>query len=213
MILREGDRGRRASLAPARSGPPPPSAAGLSSRNALPVNVRFAIKKGEKNLPLRGSAPIARRKGLPQSSVLRLCRPAFGRLRFAPVGTPLPLRLATPAFARWRSACTCRVSTRKCKGKSRRSDANHNTSHTKPLHMAALRQPGMGDHLLGEDTVDLASLGFCGDTLTVSCPTCGEVLGNIPVELLSGGLEDLTTRHIIIRQQSGRKRFASITAC
>jgi len=54
----------------------------------------------------------------------------------------------------------------------------------------------MGDYLLGEDTVDLAELGFCGDTVTVSCPTCGEVLGNVPVELLSDGLEDLTTTHI-----------------
>ena len=54
----------------------------------------------------------------------------------------------------------------------------------------------MGDYLLGEDTVDLASLGFCGDTITLSCPTCGEVLGDIPVELLSDGLEDLTTTHI-----------------
>ena len=32
----------------------------------------------------------------------------------------------------------------------------------------------MGDYLLGEDTVDLASLGFCGDTITVSCPTPAE---------------------------------------
>ncbi|HEY4378980.1 MAG TPA: hypothetical protein VGN01_01465 [Acidobacteriaceae bacterium] len=54
----------------------------------------------------------------------------------------------------------------------------------------------MGDHLLGEDTVDLADLGFCGDTVTVSCPTCGEVLGHVPVELLSDGLEDLTTTHM-----------------
>ncbi len=54
----------------------------------------------------------------------------------------------------------------------------------------------MGDHLLGEDTADLASLGFCGDTVTVSCPACGEVLGNVPVELLSDGLEDLTATHI-----------------
>ena len=54
----------------------------------------------------------------------------------------------------------------------------------------------MGDHLLGEDTADLSSLGFCGDTVTVSCPTCGQVLGHIPVELLSGGLEDITTTHI-----------------
>ncbi|AEU38068.1 hypothetical protein [Granulicella mallensis] len=54
----------------------------------------------------------------------------------------------------------------------------------------------MGEHLLGEDTVDLAQLGFCGDTVTVSCPTWGEVLGHVPVELLSDGLEDLTTTHI-----------------
>ena len=54
----------------------------------------------------------------------------------------------------------------------------------------------MGETLLGEDTVDLADLGFCGDTVTVSCPTCGEVLGHIPVELLSDGLEDPTLAHI-----------------
>ena len=54
----------------------------------------------------------------------------------------------------------------------------------------------MSDYLLGEDTVDLAELGFCGDTITVSCPTCGEVLGHIPVELLSDGLEELTTTYI-----------------
>jgi len=51
----------------------------------------------------------------------------------------------------------------------------------------------MGDYLLGEDTVDLAELGFCGDTITITCPTCGELLGNVPVELLSDGLEDPTT--------------------
>ena len=54
----------------------------------------------------------------------------------------------------------------------------------------------MGDYLLGEDTVDLADLGFSGETVTFSCPTCGEVLGNVPTELLSDGLEDLTTTHI-----------------
>ncbi len=54
----------------------------------------------------------------------------------------------------------------------------------------------MGEHLLGEDIVDLGSLGFCGEMETVLCHTCGEVLGNVPVELLSDGLEDLTTTHI-----------------
>jgi hypothetical protein len=39
----------------------------------------------------------------------------------------------------------------------------------------------MGDFLLGEDTVDLASLGFCGRTVTVSCSTCGELLRKRPV--------------------------------
>jgi len=54
----------------------------------------------------------------------------------------------------------------------------------------------MGDYILGEDTVDLAELGFSGHTFTVSCPTCGEVLGNIPVELLSDEFEDITKTHI-----------------
>jgi hypothetical protein len=54
----------------------------------------------------------------------------------------------------------------------------------------------MGDYILGEDTVDLAELGFCGDTVTVACPTCGEVLGAIPVELLGEEFLDLTIHHI-----------------
>ena len=55
----------------------------------------------------------------------------------------------------------------------------------------------MGDYILGEDTVDLAELGFCGESVTVSCPTCGEVLGHIPVELLGDEFEDITTTHTI----------------
>jgi hypothetical protein len=54
----------------------------------------------------------------------------------------------------------------------------------------------MGDYLLGEDTVELAELGFCGATVTVSCPTCGEVLGHVPLELLGEEFADLTTTHI-----------------
>ena len=54
----------------------------------------------------------------------------------------------------------------------------------------------MGEYILGEDTVDLAELGFCGESVTVACPTCGEVLGHIPVELLSDEFEDITTTHI-----------------
>jgi len=53
----------------------------------------------------------------------------------------------------------------------------------------------MGDYLLGEDTVDLASLGFCGDMETVSCSLCGEVLGHIPVELVGEEFRDITTTH------------------
>src|SRR5580698_5018512 len=84
---------------------------------------------------LRGSAPIARRKGCPQSAALRLCRPPLRSALSVPppapsprVGRPLPLRLATPAFARWRSACTCRVSTRKVQQpKPRRSHHDHHS--------------------------------------------------------------------------------------
>ena len=54
----------------------------------------------------------------------------------------------------------------------------------------------MGDYLLGEDTVDLASLGFCGETETVSCSLCGEVLGHIPVELVGEEFRDITTTQI-----------------
>ena len=54
----------------------------------------------------------------------------------------------------------------------------------------------MGDYILREDTVDLAELGFCGDTVTISCPTCHEVLGHIPVELYGEEFRDLTTHHI-----------------
>jgi hypothetical protein len=54
----------------------------------------------------------------------------------------------------------------------------------------------MGEYILGEDTVELASLGFCGESVTVACPTCGEVQGHIPVELLSDEFEDITTTHI-----------------
>jgi len=54
----------------------------------------------------------------------------------------------------------------------------------------------MGDYILGEDTVDLASLGFCGDIVTVFCPTCQEVLGAIPVELYGEEFQDLTNYHI-----------------
>jgi len=40
-----------------------------------------------------------------------------------------------PAFARWRSACTCRVSTRKCKRKSGRQQCEpHHQPHQTPSH-------------------------------------------------------------------------------
>jgi hypothetical protein len=67
-----------------------------------------------------------------------------------------------------------------------------------PFRWRRFAAVSMGDNLLGEDIVDLASLGFCGDTVTVTCPTCGELLGNIPIELLSDGLEDPTTTHVNI---------------
>lgn len=54
----------------------------------------------------------------------------------------------------------------------------------------------MGEHLLGEDIVDLAGLGFCGETFTVFCSICGELLGNIPVELIGVELGDITATYI-----------------
>jgi len=39
-------------------------------------------------------------------------------------------------------------------------------------------------------------LGFCGDIVTVFCPTCQEVLGAIPVELYGEEFQDLTNYHI-----------------
>src|SRR6202789_4116561 len=88
---------------------------------------------------LRGSAPIARRKGYPQSSALRLCRPPLRSALSVPppapsprVGRPLPLRLATPAFARWRSACTCRVSTRTCKSQTQGGSTHEHHQHHYP---------------------------------------------------------------------------------
>jgi len=65
-----------------------------------------------------------------------------------------------------------------------------------PMPWRAIGNVRLGDYILGEDTVDLVELGFCGHTFTVSCSTCGEVLGNIPVELLSDEFEDITTTHI-----------------
>lgn len=54
----------------------------------------------------------------------------------------------------------------------------------------------LGDCLLGEDTITHAALGFCGETTAVVCPTCGELLGNVPVELLGEEFGDMTTFHI-----------------
>ncbi len=54
----------------------------------------------------------------------------------------------------------------------------------------------MGDYILGEDTVGLTELGFCGESVTVAYPSCGEVLGHIPVELLSEEFKDITNHHI-----------------
>src|SRR5271170_5450876 len=67
-----------------------PTSAACSCRNAT-LNDRCAeAHKYERQASLRGSAPIARRKGSPQSSALRLCRPP---LRFAlsvPPAAPSP---------------------------------------------------------------------------------------------------------------------------
>ena len=65
-----------------------------------------------------------------------------------------------------------------------------------PMPWRAIGNARLGDYILGEDTVDLVSLGFCGDTETVTCTVCGEVLGEIPVELVGEEFGDITTTHI-----------------
>src|SRR5277367_2008251 len=88
---------------------------------------------------LRGSAPDRAAQGFPQSSALRLCRPSLRFVLSTPASPlllgweiPLPLRLATPAFARWRSACTCRVSTRTCKSQTQGEDTMNSAAATNP---------------------------------------------------------------------------------
>ena len=107
--------------------------------------------KPRKTSLLRGSAPIARHKGLPQSSALvtpsakerppgtpsalvqtsALLRPFRSGFASSPrVGRPLPLHLATPAFARWRSAYGCRDSIA-AKTKARtQGEQNHHEEHS-----------------------------------------------------------------------------------
>ena len=54
----------------------------------------------------------------------------------------------------------------------------------------------LGNYILGEDIVDRADLGFCGETVTLACPTCGELFGHVPVELVGEVMEDPTIYHI-----------------
>ncbi len=112
---------------PGAAGRPPQAA--CSCRNATLKFLCAGAQKSFDKPSLRGSAPIARHKGCPQSSARHhpsrqrppagdpgslvqtssSLRPFRSRSASAPrMGRPLPLRLATPAFARRRSACTCR---------------------------------------------------------------------------------------------------------
>ena len=90
-------------------------------------------------------------------------------------------------------------STRTCKGHSQGGNSEMpipKQTTPNPFTWRRFANVYMGDYILGEDIVDLASLGFCGETVTIFCPSCGDVLGNVPVELLSDGHEDPTTTHI-----------------
>jgi len=60
----------------------------------------------------------------------------------------------------------------------------------------------MGDHLLGEDTVDLADLGFGGDTVTVSCPIV------LPVRHLQYWIEHNVL--LLLKQAPFNKRDAQL---
>jgi hypothetical protein len=91
-----------------RPGRPPRGGRGLKH---YPHVLRSGHAKGLcPDRAAQGVSPIFRASLVQTSASLRPFR-----LRCKGGRYPSPLRLATPAFARWRSACTCRVSTRTCK--------------------------------------------------------------------------------------------------
>lgn len=53
-----------------------------------------------------------------------------------------------------------------------------------------------GDPLLGEEAVDMASLGLSGETETFRCKRCSEILARVPVEFLSDDFEEITINRI-----------------
>ncbi len=173
-----------------------PTSAGRSRPQRPPWNHPLRDNERLTDPPLRGSAPIARRKGipnLPRSLVQTGLRsPPLRSGGETPPIAPCYPRLRQVAFGMYMPRFNAEVQTQKAGGQMRTTTP----ATPNPFTWRRFANVRMGDYLLGEDTVDLAELGFCGDTVTVSCPTCGEILGNVPVELLSDGLEDITTTHI-----------------
>jgi len=66
-----------------------------------------------------------------------------------------------------------------------------------PMPWRRFANVDLGEHILGEDTDCLRSLGFTGATVDIDCPACGALLGCVPVELLGDELADLSLSHII----------------
>ena len=127
------------SLATAAARLPPPSSAGLSRPQRPPCKRPLRHQERLTDPALRGSAPVARRKGLPQSSALRLCRPPLRSALSVPpsapssrVGTPLPIapcypRLRQVAFGMYMPRFNAEVQTQKREAKCKTPHQPHPT--------------------------------------------------------------------------------------
>ena len=139
-VSRSGLDGRRAPPCSSRRWScrlPAPSSAGLSFPQRPPRKHSCAARKAKETKPAKGlcpdrapqgASPIFRAALVQTSASLRPFR--SGCACSPRVGRPLPLHLATPAFARWRSAYGCRDSIA-AKTKARtQGEQNHHEEHS-----------------------------------------------------------------------------------
>ena len=115
----------------------------VPARNADPRKLACALTRTLIRKPnlAKGLCPDRAAQGVSRSlpRPAGLCRPSLRSVLSAPASPPLQgceiplsLRLATPAFARWRSACTCRVSTRKCSSQTQGGSTHDHHQHCHP---------------------------------------------------------------------------------